>query len=1071
MATEDTKPLEPQNLFNSSNSVLPTESQRPVSPKIDTLGILNQLAESMLHIFNVTSVYISDWHAETGISTVIAESYSPAATEKEKVSDLGVPYNLKELYPSLRWLQESTPQYYHHDDPEQTEWDREHMIVHECKTSLIVPLVINSHIFGYAEIWESRHKREYTAEELALAKQLAQQVTVALLNARLYHAEAQRRRESEIVQEIAGYLTSTLNLDDVLSRVIDILRSYLANIDNCSLSELTQNGRVLSVRKSWSTKEEYIFFSNSDGIALEKTFISRLTIEQKEATVITDLHEIPFANDRLKEVMKNGLRSVLYVPLLIKDKPLGLLHIGVWNNPRKFTPEEVALTKAVANQAAIAIENANLFAAERQQLKLSQTLQQVGGLLTSSIGLQEVYERIFDLLEKVVSYNSVSIQLLDEKTNKFSLDASRGFQNVDLVRQIIYENSEYLIDQIPVPPGWEVIPDTNLNPGWIHVDELQVRSWIGAGLFIKDKMIGTLKIDSATPYAYDKETGKTVAVFASQAAIAIENARLYAKTRQQAEEVALLHLLAQTTAVTLDINELLRQTTELIAQKQYKDIFGFIMLDEEKNILYPHSSYYGIAPKWQNYAIPLDKTSVSGVVALTRQPFISGDIKIEPFYLEIDPETNSEIAIPIFIKGKVIGVINVESPEKNAFTQKDYNFLMTLSVNVASSIERAQLYNSLQHQAQALSVRVAEQTAELQAEKDRTLAILESAGEGIVLTDIDTTIRYVNRAMETQTGYTKQELIGQTPRILNSGANSEKTYEQMWKTITKNHRWSGELRNKRKDGSHYDIAITISPLVDENDEISGYVSVHSDISRLKEVDRLKAEFISNVSHELRTPLTNIKMYISLLERGKQENFPRYFKVLHQESDRLGRLIQGLLDISRLETSFAPDPHAHLAIRPYLQQCVQVWEEDATKNQIKLKLDDTEIEDLYAAIEENHFINIINNLIENGIRFSSANSAITVSAGKSTNSKEPEIWIRIADQGAGIPQHEQVKIYERFFRGQIAYEQNTPGAGLGLAIVKETIEGYNGRIELTSEPEKGSTFTVWLPAALSTNPNP
>ena len=1068
MASGNTKPLYNPNPFEVPSSLLPNEEQTAVSPQIDTLSVLNQLAETMLHIFNATSVYICDWQEEINTVTVIVEKFGLDANEKEKVSDLGVPYRLDEHNFSLRWLNEDEAYYFHFDDPNQPIWDREHMVEYDCKTNLVIPLIIDDHIVGFAEIWESREKKEYTVDELKLAKQLAQQITITLLNTYLYHAEAQRRRESEIVQEIAGYLTSTLNLDEVLSRVIDILRSYLANIDSCSLSELTPNGRFLKVRKTWAEKKDYLFFPDGRSIELEKTFISNHTIQQKEATVISDLRDIPFANERLKNIIDKGLRSVLYVPLLIKDNPIGILHIGVWNTPRKFAPEEVALTKAVANQAAIAIENANLFAAERQQLKLSQTLQQVGGLLTSSLGLHEVYERIFDLLENVVSYNSVSVQLLDEKTNKFSLDASRGFGNVELVREIIFENSEYLINQIPNPPGWHVIPDTAQDEGWLHVDDIEVRSWIGASLFIKDKMIGTLKIDSKIPYAYNDETGKTVAVFASQAAIAIENTRLYEKTRQQAEELALLHLLAQTTAVTLDIDELLRQTTELIAQKQYPYIFGFIMLNEEANILSPHPSYFGIDPKWENYAIPLDKSSISGLVTLTGKPYISGNVKNNDLYMEIDPETNSEITVPIFLKGKVIGVINVESPEKNAFNQKDFNFLMTLSVNVAAAIERTQLYNSLQDQTEALSQRVAEQTAKLQIEKDRTLAILESAGEGIVLTDTDSVIRYVNRTMELQTGYTKQELIGQTPQILNSGTNSEKTYEQMWKTITKNHRWAGELRNKRKDGSHYDIAITISPLVDESSQISGYVSVHSDISRLKEVDRLKAEFISNVSHELRTPLTNIKMYISLLERGKQENFSRYFKVLHQESDRLGRLIQGLLDISRLESSFNPDPNARLDIWPYLKQCAQVWQEESDKNQITihLNIDDAENEQLFAKIEENHFINIINNLTENAIRFSPPETTITIAAGQKTIDDQSEIWIQIRDQGFGIPQHEQSKVYERFFRGQIAYERNIPGAGLGLAIVKETVEGYSGRIELVSNKKEGVTFTIWLPTAQS-----
>ncbi len=1066
MSNTTQHPQQEENLFEPSSSSL-RERETAVSPQVDTITILSQLAETMLNLFEVTSVYIINWQPQTGVATVIAESFSSQANDQEKVSDLGIPYNLYELEGSLVWLEEKKTYYYHYDNPNYSAWEMEHMQQYGCKTALIVPLVMDDYVFGFAEIWESRRKREYDEKELKLAQQIAQQATLTLLNAQLYQAEAQRRRESELVQEITGYLASTLNIDELLIRVLDTLRSYLTNIQSCSISVLEQNGRFLRTQKSWANKKEHIIFPDGTGLEVDKTFIARRVIAQKEAVFINDLRQIEASNKQLQVSIDQGLRSLLYVPLLVKDAPIGILHINIWDTPRQFTKEEVNLTQTVANQAAIAIENAHLFTAQRQQLKLSQTLQQVGSLLTSSMPIEAVYERIFDLLAEVITFVSVSIQLLDEKTNHFALGASRGFKDVEILKQIIAKNSDHILHKIPMPPGWRVIPNTYENNDWIYEPEgSYIHAWIGAGMFIKGKLIGVLNVDSDIPYAYNDEMGKTIATFANQAAIAIENARLYEKTRTQAEEVAILHLLAQTTAVTLDVDKLLQQTTDLIVQKIYPDIFGFLLFNEETNSYRTHTSVHGIDPKWHNYDLAIDKSSIIGLVALTGEPYLTNDVKNDPLYMQIDSDTQSEIAIPINLNNKVIGIINVESPHKNAFSQKDFNFLTTLSVNVAAAIERAQLYKSLQNQANALSEEVAAQTAKLEAEGKRTSAILASAGEGIVLTDTNTIILYANDAMERQTGYSRQELIGKTPKLLSSGANSDKLYSDMWKTISKQDRWTGELRNKRKDGSFYDIAITISSLVDEAGQIDGYVSVHSDISRLKEVDRLKTEFIANVSHELRTPLTNIKMYISLIERGKPENFPRYFKVLHQETDRLGRLIQGLLDISRVETSLAPDPDICLEIRPYLQQIIHEWAEKAAEKQIHIHLDWQTEAPLFVCVEKAHFVTIINNLIENAIYFSPPDSKITLTAHPVTLSQQSFISIHIQDHGFGIPQNEQAKIYDRFFRGNIAYERNISGAGLGLAIVKETIDSYNGRIHLSSNEEQGSTFTIWLPTPQS-----
>lgn len=1064
--------------INIVPSEIPTESEQfdtvssaepntAVTLNLDTATILNQIAETVLRVFDATSVYIGDWDPEKRTSTIVAESFSDEAKPEERVSDLGVTYDLHLHRDSLAWLDEKKARYYHFDDFDEPEWYRQHLQEYGCITTLIVPLAVDHHIMGYAEIWESRRRREYSKKELELAQQLAQQATIALLNAQLYQIEAKRRRESEIIREITGYLTSTLNLDEVLTRVVETLRLYLANVQSCAITVLEQDGRFLRKYKGWAEKEEYAIFTEGGGIFVKNAFASRMAIEQKEPIVISDLQTYPFADERTKAVIARGLRAILYVPLLIRGEPLGLLHVSVWENPRQFSPEEVALTQTVANQAAIAIENANLFAAERRQLRLAQTVQQVGALLTTSISIEVVYERIFDLLQDVVSYTSVSVQLIDEKSNLFYLAASRGFKDIEMIEQNTTKYSDYLLAKIPIPPGWAVIPDTAESELWIeeHI-KTKIRSWIGAGLFIKNKLIGILNVDHRDPHVYDDTIGQTVAIFANQAAIAIENARLYDQTRQQAEELAILHLLAQTTAVTLDIDKLLQQTTSLIASKKYPYIFGFMLVNEATNELYAHPSVHGITADLYKMNVPIDDTTIVGHVALTGESYLNNDVRTDPRYLAINPATLSEIIVPVIVNQKVIGIIDAQSPKKNAYTQKDHDFLLTLSATVAAAIERAQLYHTLSSQANNLTQQVAVQTAELAAERDRTVAILENAGEGIVLMDTKGIILYANPALEKQSGFSLQELIGQHINTLDGSSNTERVSAQISQSLVKQHHWSGELRYRRKDGSTYDVSVTISSLKNDVGKVTGYVSVHSDISRIKEVDRLKSEFISNVSHELRTPLTNIKMYISLLERGKAENFPRYFSVLHQESRRLDRLIQGLLDISRLETSFIVDPDVQIDIRPLLKEVIEDVQQEADRKQITIHTTIPEADTPFphAIMKESHFNTIIKNLLDNAIRFSPNNKEIRITTGHVDISEQGFIWVRVQDNGRGIPKAEQPQVYDRFFRGQAAFDYNIPGSGLGLAVVKETLKGYNGRIELTSTVSKGSTFTIWLPAS-------
>ena len=180
------------------------------------------------------------------------------------------------------------------------------------------------------------------------------------------------------------------------------------------------------------------------------------------------------------------------------------------------------------------IENVRLLEAERARLRLAQTLQAVGALLTSEYSLQDVLERLLDFLSDVVHYDSASIQLLDA-TNTLRLVAGRGFDDLALVDKVIRESSAGIIArfQRAETSGVLIISDVHTDPSWVLASSAEpIRSWIGAPLLIKGRLIGTLNVDRLTPNAFDEEMGQTVMAFANQAAIAIENARLYGEVQE-----------------------------------------------------------------------------------------------------------------------------------------------------------------------------------------------------------------------------------------------------------------------------------------------------------------------------------------------------------------------------------------------------------------------------------------------------------------------------------------------------------------------------------------------------------
>jgi PAS domain S-box-containing protein len=421
----------------------------------------------------------------------------------------------------------------------------------------------------------------------------------------------------------------------------------------------------------------------------------------------------------------------------------------------------------------------------------------------------------------------------------------------------------------------------------------------------------------------------------------------------------------------------------------------------------------------------------------------------------------SWIGAALLVKGRLIGVLNVDSHTVNAYDGAMAATVATFANHAAVAIERAQLYEQLQNQTARLAQEVQARTAELQMERDRTLSILESVGESIIVTDLDARILYVNPAMERQSGYGREEVVGQNPRILRSSHTPLTVYKKMWATIKGGNTWSGEIVNRRKDGTYYDLAVTIAPIKTPEGQITSFVSVQSDISHLKELDRLKSKFVSNVSHELRTPLTNIKLYLTLMARGKAERREGYLQVLHQEVDRLTKLIQDLLDLSRLEAAMQPDGQEQADLPQVLRELLK-------SARLKGEARGVEVQTAVATplpqvrIAETHLQQLLSNLMENALLYTPQGGAVCVQVHTAVVNHHPMLQCTISDNGPGIAPQDLPYLFDRFYRGEAAREGSLPGTGLGLAICQEIINRYNGKIEVTSNPGQGATFTFWLP---------
>lgn len=260
------------------------------------------------------------------------------------------------------------------------------------------------------------------------------------------------------------------------------------------------------------------------------------------------------------------------------------------------------------------------------------------------------------------------------------------------------------------------------------------------------------------------------------------------------------------------------------------------------------------------------------------------------------------------------------------------------------------------------------------------------------------------------------------------------------------------------DQLHYEY--TLTPITDSDGELLGLVVLFRNVTALKELDRLKTEFVMTASHELRTPLTSIAMSVELLrERALEklgESDRQLLDVAHEELGRLRSLVEELLDLSKIESGRLEMEFAQVSVAKLLEAAIAPFHAQAKEQSIALTLNIKGDPPMLRA-DPNKLTWVITNLVGNALRY--ARTQIEVSASKTG----PWVNFYVRDDGPGIPYEHQTRIFDKFT--QVPSGNVQPGgAGLGLAISKEIVKAHQGSIWVESDPGKGSLFIVTLPAA-------
>jgi PAS domain S-box-containing protein len=348
----------------------------------------------------------------------------------------------------------------------------------------------------------------------------------------------------------------------------------------------------------------------------------------------------------------------------------------------------------------------------------------------------------------------------------------------------------------------------------------------------------------------------------------------------------------------------------------------------------------------------------------------------------------------------------------------------------------------------------------------QTQLILESAGEGIIGVGPRYQITFINPAAERLLGASPGELVGRDvflalqptrPDSVPVPQNETPIYHALAEGTE---RTTAEGTFWRKDGSSFPAQYTGAPIRTQRGVI-GAVITFQDVTRRREVDRMKDEFISVVSHELRTPLTSIRGALGLLAGGKlgasPEKAQRMLDIAVNNTDRLVRLINDILDIERIDSGRITMQKRPIEIGEIMAQAVEVMRPMAEKSGVILELQPVNAT-IYA--DPDRMMQTFTNLISNAIKFSPSGGKITL-AGRTESDR---IHLTVSDQGRGVPSDKLESIFERFQQVDASDSREKGGTGLGLAICRTIVHQHEGKIWAESTLGQGSTFHITLPLA-------
>lgn len=926
------------------------------------------------------------------------------------------------------------------------------------KSILVVPLIAKGRILGTLFLNHTRSQHWYSNQDIEIASAMASQAAIAIDNARLYEETRRWTLQLEAMQSLVAKLNTSNTVSGIAATIATETKKII-DYDNCRIFLLRPGAEELIPVTYGGAGDEYRGDSPEKLRVRVGEGIVGWVAQTGRPQLIGDVER----DQRSRHVPGAPYteESMIACPLTYQGRVTGVISLSKVGLS-KFSSSDLRLLNILANQAAIAMENARLY---QETLQKSQQLRgsfrRIGEALAASPNLDETTRLILDLASSVVQADVCILQIVDD-AGQVLYEAGKG-PAWRTAAEALRGHSETASDGGLLREGVAVhISDTLSDSRTASLPFGIAETWrvyLGVPLLLAGTPIGTLSVFRRRAQPFLPSDVELLSSFANHAAIAVDRSQLFSALQERVDQFAGLHELSKVISSVTSWEDTLSQLVGQIARLVDAERCVILLHEDESEALVGQVPAYGLTDdEVRSLRVPLREDSPATHVWRTGQTYIRngpGELPDWHTVQTLGTPESSLMIVPMRVGDRSIGVIRASNKTVGRFTENDAKLLTILATQAATIVENAALYRRVS------------------IEKDQLDAIFKNTSDAIIIIGEDKRVLRVNPAASLLTNWTEAESVGKPcstvyqPHDIDGRSLCDpatcpmERIKRSWQPIP-----YLETVATTKSGKAVDVAASYSFFVSDGSLYT--IAILRDISKVKEVDRLKSEFISMVSHEFRSPLALIKGYASTLLRPDltldSDRQRRFLSGINEAVDRLTRMVDNLLSTSRIEAGRMKPTLRVIDLVDTVARTVMPFQGTSPRHRLTLNLPDQEVK---VHADRDLIEQVLVNLVSNAFKYSPDGGAIEVSiephiSKSSTGERRGTVSVSVRDEGIGIPEPYLDKVFEKFFRVEDTRSRTTPGTGLGLYVCRSIIEAHGGSLSVKSKTGIGTTITFSLP---------